>query len=69
MQSTMIKLATTIGQLASMIEKLRTSQNQRSLVACLFIISIYNELSTDDSQSDLSNKLDDYMQILKDSVT
>ena len=86
LQSTMIELATTIGQFLPMIEILRSNQNeytqcciahnrksndsliQMSLVSCLFMKSIHSGLSNDDSESDLSDKLDDYIRFLKNSL-
>ena len=45
------------------------NSNKMNLVALSLIQSIYNEISTDDSESDLNEKLDDYIRFLKNSLT
>jgi len=39
------------------------------LVNCSFTKAIYKELSTNDSETDLTNKLENYIRILKNSLT
>ena len=39
------------------------------LVNCSFTKAIYKELSTNDSETDLTNKLENYIRILENSLT
>ena len=59
-----------LSQLHNIINELQDNNLVKMvLVNCSFTKAIYKELSTNDSETDLTNKLENYIRILENSLT